>query len=73
MAITYETEKAMPNSYICAKQDWDYDVIDVFLVTDGVEYGIKGFDDVDWKEAEVFAVQLAKNLNIDNMGDMTDT
>jgi hypothetical protein len=61
------------NNYICKKQDWDHDVIDVFLVTDGVEYQLKGFDDVDWEEADAFVEQIAKNLNIDNMGDMTDT
>ena len=42
-------------------------------MTDGVEYQLKGFDDVDWLEAEAFAEQIAKNLNIDNIGDKTDT
>ena len=68
-----QDEDVAPNNYICTKQDWDHDVIDVSLVTGGVEYQLEGFDDVDWFEAEAFAEQIAKNLNIDNVGDKTDT
>jgi hypothetical protein len=73
MVATHDAAGVISNNYICKKQDWDHDVIDVFLVTDGVEYQLKGFDDVDWEEADAFVEQIAKNLNIDNMGDMTDT
>jgi hypothetical protein len=73
MVATHDAAGVISNNCICTKQDWDHDVIDVFIVTDGVEYYLRGFDGFDWKEAEILAEQIAKNLNIDNMGDMTDT
>lgn len=53
-------------AYIYTKNDWDYEVIDVFL---GIynendelitERDIKGFDDHEWKEADEFAKNLLK-------------
>ena len=39
-------------AYICTKQDWDYEVIDVFLVLEhkGLkeERDIRVFDDFEW-------------------------
>ena len=66
-------------AYIYTKNDWDYEVIDVFLgIYDDndellIERDIKGFDDVEWKEANEFAEELSKTLNIDFIGDKTDT
>ena len=59
--------------YICKKMDWEYSVVDVFLVIDDVEYNIKGFDEDDWQESENFAESLAKSLNILYIGDRTDS
>jgi hypothetical protein len=65
-------------AFICTKNDWEYEVIDVFLVLvqdDGskLERDIKGFDDWEWEEAAVYAKQLAETLNIEYLGDKTDT
>ena len=60
-------------SYICTKNDWDYEVIDVFLVTQDEELHLKGFDDVEWLEANSFAERIADSLNIEFVGDKTET
>ena len=57
--------------YICTKNDWDYEVIDVFLVTQDEELHLKGFDDVEWREANSFAERIADSLNIEFVGDRT--
>lgn len=64
-------------AFICTKQDWEYEVIDVFLVleNEGIkeERDIRGFDDFEWEEANKFAEELAKLLSIEFVGDRTDT
>lgn len=64
-------------AYICTKQDWDYEVVDVFLVIENEglkeEKGIRGFDDFEWEEANKFAELLAETLSIEFVGDRTDT
>lgn len=59
--------------YICKKMDWDWNVIDIILFVDDVEYNIKGFDEDEWQEAENFAESFAKSLNIVYVGDKTDS
>ena len=64
-------------AFICTKQDWEYEVIDVMLtIEDGVEvrdHNLKGFDDFEWKKADAYAEEVAKLLNIEFVGDRTDT
>lgn len=61
------------------KNDWDYEVIDVWLGIynhDGTpvdEHSVMGFDESDWQQANQFAETLAKTLNIEFVGDRTDT
>jgi hypothetical protein len=59
--------------YICIKNDWVYKVIDVFLITEDEEIYLKGFDEEEWREATVYAKKIADSLNIEYVGDMTDT
>lgn len=59
--------------YVCTKNDWDWKVIDVILVVDDKEYNIKGFDEDDWHQAAQFAESFAASLNVEYMGDRTDT
>ena len=63
----------MKTNCVYTKNHWDYEVIDVYLGVDSKEYYIKGFDDVEWETAEVFAETFAKSLNIEFVGDRTDT
>lgn len=64
-------------AFISNKTDWDNEVIDVTLVLEENDIQtvchIKGFDDVDWKDAVAFAEKLSTVLNIQYLGDMTDT
>lgn len=66
-------------AFIYTKQDWDYEVIDVFLglFGDGIEpieeSHLKGFDDVEWREAEEFAKMVSEATNVEYIGDRTDT
>lgn len=66
-------------SFIYKKNDWDYEVIDVYLglFDDGEEpveeFDLKGFDDVEWREAEEFAKMVSEATNIEYIGDRTDT
>lgn len=65
--------------YIYKKNDWDYEVIDVFLGLFGdriepiEELHLKGFDDVEWREAEEFAKMVSSVINVEYIGDRTDT
>lgn len=59
--------------YVCTKNDWDYEVIDVFLVIEEEEFDLKGFEDHEWREANEFAKAVAEKLNIEFVGDRTDT
>ena len=60
-------------NYICLKTDWDHEVIDMFLVVDDEEIHMKGFDEVEWREAQEFAQKIANSLNVEFVGDRTDT
>lgn len=62
----------MKNS-VYLKNDWDHDVIDVFLYFDAEEIHIKGFDDTDWRQATDFANKLSKSIGWAFLGDLTDT
>ena len=44
--------------------DFDHEVQDVVLIVDGEECWIKGFDDVDWKEATTYGEALATSLGV---------
>lgn len=59
--------------FVCTKTDWDHDVIDVFLIVKEKKYYIKGFNDVEWEEAEQFAKDFAQSLEVEYVGDRTDT
>ena len=58
---------------VCTKNDWDHEVIDVFLLVGDEEIHMKGFDEFEWREAEEFAQKIANSLNIEYVGDRTDT
>lgn len=60
-------------SYVCTKNDWDWEVIDVMLVVADTQYNIKGFDEEEWQDAVQFAENFAASLNIEYVGDRTDT
>jgi hypothetical protein len=67
-------------SYIYSKSDWAYELIDVFLGLfdkDGEElveeFHLKGFDDVEWREAKEFAKMVSEATNVEYIGDRTDT
>lgn len=60
-------------NYICLKNDWDHELIDVFLVIGDEEIHMGAFDDVEWREAEEFAQKIANSLDIEFVGDRTDT
>lgn len=74
-------------AYIYNKNDWDYEVIDVFLglfndadnVKDDVfiepveELHLKGFDDVEWQEAKEFAKMVSDATKVEYLGDRTNT
>lgn len=64
-------------AFVCTKQDWEYEVIDVMLTIEvnGIEkdHNIEGFDDFECEKANTFAEELAKLLNIEFVGDRTDT
>lgn len=60
--------------YICTKMDWDYGIVDVFLIVDKIDdFFLKGFDDVDWQKADEYAESIASILNLEFVGDRTDT
>jgi hypothetical protein len=52
------------NIYVLRKMDFDNEVIDVSIVVDDAVCWVKGFDDVDWRDAENFATELATQLNV---------
>lgn len=58
-------------NYVCFKDDWE--VIDVILVVDKIEYAIKEFDEFERREAQKFAQKFADSLKIKFVGDRTDT
>lgn len=65
-------------AFICTKQDWEYEVVDVMLTIeydDGIveDYNIRGFDDFEWEKANEFSEELSKLLNVKFVGDRTDT
>ena len=65
-------------AFICTKQDWEYEVVDVMLTIeydDGIlkDYNIRGFDDFEWEKANEFSEELSKLLNVEFVGDRTDT
>lgn len=56
-------------NWIQTTPDFDYEVIDVYLVIDDKElFWLKGFDDVEWKEAIDFAEGIARSLGIEYIG-----
>lgn len=59
--------------YICTKYDWDWDCIDVFLITEDGELPLKGFHEEEWREVQEYAERITDSLNIEYVGDRTDT
>lgn len=58
-------------AWIQTTPDFEYDAIDVNLVIQSGKqlFHIKGFDDVEWREAEQFAQELAAELGIEYIGE----
>lgn len=59
-------------AYIQTTPDFDYEVIDVYLVIrSGTEMiHLKGFDDTEWREATKFAEEVADELGIEYVGEV---
>ena len=61
-------------AWVQTTPDFEYEVVDVLL---GIDTGeetttawIKGFDDVDWEQAEQFARDLAALLHCEYLGEV---
>ena len=63
-------------AYIATQPDLENEIDDVVLIIeDGEELRtcwICGFDDIDWKEAEDYAIKISKLLNIEYVGEICD-
>lgn len=59
-------------AYIQTTPDFDYEVIDVYLVIkSGKEMiHLKGFDDTEWREATKFAEEVSDELGIEYVGEV---
>ena len=60
----------MSDYYVCTSPDFDNEVIDVVLILGGIECWVKGFDDIDWKDALEFAGSLSKRLGLKYKGEI---
>lgn len=49
---------------VIQQSDFEYEVEDIILIVDDEECWIKGFDDVDWKEAREYGEALATALGV---------
>lgn len=62
--------------YVAIQPDLEYEVDDVVLVVeDGVWKNVcwvKGFDDIEWEEANAFAEKLAKTLGVEFVGEINE-
>lgn len=69
--------------FVAKQCDLEYEVDDIMLFFEFTELEtlglpttqkiwIKGFDDVDWKEADEFAEKLAKTLKCEYVGEVFD-
>ena len=58
--------------YIQTTPDFDYEVIDVYLVIKSGEelIHLKGFDDSEWREATQFAKEISDELGIEYVGEV---
>jgi len=61
--------------HVCTKHDLENEIIDVFLVVQVqgslFERWMQGFDEEQWKEADLFAQELASVLRVSFIGDTT--
>lgn len=59
-------------AWIQTTPDFDYEVIDVYLVIKSMDelIRIKGFDDNEWQEATRFAEEVAAALGIEYIGEV---
>lgn len=60
----------MSKYFVCTSPDFDHEVIDVIAVIEGEECWVKGFDDVEWKEASEFARKVADRLGLPLIEDL---
>ena len=59
-------------AYIAKQYDLENEIVDIVLILECPETRvswIKGYDDVDWEEADKFAGELAKILNCKYLGE----
>lgn len=63
--------KKIMKAWIQTTPDFDYDVIDVYLVLQSGKqlFQLKGFDDVEWAEAVQFAQEVAAELGLEYIGE----
>ena len=58
---------------IAIDSDFDHEVVDVFLLLHSNGYTditwLKGFDDIEWEAAELYANEVAKTLSIEYVGE----
>lgn len=57
-------------AWIQTTPDFDYDVVDVYLVIKSELLHLKGFDDTEWEEAMKFAEDVASALGIEYIGEV---
>lgn len=57
-------------AWIQTTPDFDYEVIDVYLVIKSELFHLKGFDDTEWKESMKFAEDVASALGIEYIGEV---
>lgn len=60
----------MSEYYVCISPDFENEVLDVIAVIEGEQCHVKGFDDVEWKEADAFAEKIAKRLGVEHRGEV---
>lgn len=58
------------HTYVCTSPDFDHEVIDIVLVYRRRICWVTGFDDIEWEDAEKYATQMAKNLNLPFVGSL---
>jgi tRNA U34 2-thiouridine synthase MnmA/TrmU len=57
-------------AWIQTTPDFDYEVIDVYLVIKSELLHLKGFNDDEWEEAMKFAEEVAATLGIEYIGEV---
>lgn len=61
-------------TWIQTTPDFDHEVVDVFICIDTddevITSWVRGYDDVDWEQAQRFAEELATVLNCEYIGEV---